>query len=392
MSTSLFSTTKRHGVLHTDGTSSGRRFRWELPNLQNVRSSIISSPKQKSFANVSFSLYVMCSSLERMGLYVHYKVAPIPKYSYYLQSMSGEVMKLHTAHAIPPMCVRCGHWNVCSLDELTALEQRAIASGHSAGIIIHFRFDEDTVRVNGNTATWTIPRFPRLHYFPQCSTGFAIATCVSTVFHIRIDRDRGGGDELRLMVTAKNAKVPRYEIVVHGISGVDEHTATVLLEQRPFEELHNFDDVASCSLKAALRSCEGPDGVLVVTVRFTDESNPIAFLNNTNRSSLSSQLEFALPRRVSSDVHPPTVGPNHNKTPQKKTSFYASNSGSTRGLWSVLPSTSPTTIGGATEETDGTATDDSEQLVGVDKEGGSSSGGTAPTTRELFDNLEEDDF
>eukprot|EP00759_Apiculatamorpha_spiralis_P035138 PhF_6_TR36079/c0_g1_i1/m.52415 len=270
---------KRHGSL--EEIVPGRKYRWIIPNILEVRTEPLNSPKSKSFQGTSFHFHLMSSTTQTVGFYIHYKAAPIPKYTYNFESCSGECLKQHTAHSIPPKTSRCGHWNVCSMVDIEGLQRRS----NSEVIIITFQFDEDTTVSAHNTVQWTVPRFSGNRLFPLCSGAFSVACLpAGTQYHIRVDGCRDSPDEGVVQVTTRRGNPPKYQLSMY--SG-GPSTRKLLMSYQPGEQLHDFSGIPRFRVEDIKEAC-GVDGALVVEVKFEDQANPIAFLNNVRRASSGS--------------------------------------------------------------------------------------------------------
>jgi hypothetical protein len=264
---------KRHGDL--EEIIPGRKYRWVIQNIMEVRGGVLDSPKSKSFEGTSFHFHMMCSTTSTVGFYIHYKTSPIPKYTYCIVSCSGEPLRQHTAHSIPPRTTRCGHWNVCSLLDLEGLQRRS----NSEVIIVNFAFDDDSVANTHNSTKWMIPRYTALPYLPLCSGGFPITGTPGVMYHLRIDACRDSPEEAVVVVTTRRGAPPRHEVTVTA-------GKSLLLQYKPYERDHDIPGGLPRFRIADAKEACGTEGTLTVAVTFDDESNPLAFLNRRGSGAI----------------------------------------------------------------------------------------------------------
>eukprot|EP00796_Vickermania_ingenoplastis_P000254 gene254-128_t len=180
-----------------------QRFEWTIPNICTfANGTTLDSELASDWKGTRFHFHLsFVSGTGDVGFYLHYKQPPIPKYSYYLRNHKGEVMRQQTAHSIPDDTERCGHWNVCTRQDLLEF----VAGGPDTLTIV-FAFDDDQIvllaaqgpaipRVVSQTlpptaspetgmpgldgatvveAIWKIPFFTQKCLWPFTSEGFVV--------------------------------------------------------------------------------------------------------------------------------------------------------------------------------------------------------------------------
>lgn len=138
---------KRIGTLQK--IKNGRQFMWEIPNISTYPpGSTLDSPLETHFAGARFHFHLFFSTSGYACFYIHFKISPIPKYSYFFQNSKKEMMRQQTAHTIPVDAERLGHSNVCSRSDLMEF----LGDGADT-LFVMFTFDDDTI----NTLSSSIP-------------------------------------------------------------------------------------------------------------------------------------------------------------------------------------------------------------------------------------------
>lgn len=121
--------------------NSGRCFEWEIPHIFSFPPpSTLDSPLETHYAGARFHFHLFISSNDCIGVYIHFKSPPIPKYSYYFRNSKQEIMRQQTAHSIPTGVERVGHPNICSRRDLREFITDTVGS-----LLIVFVFDEDKI-------------------------------------------------------------------------------------------------------------------------------------------------------------------------------------------------------------------------------------------------------
>lgn len=196
----------------------GWQFKWMIPKISTYsRSCILDSAIAESFEGVGFHFHFCVGAEGDVGFYIHYKHAPIPKYSYFFASTNGSKTRQHTGHTIPPDTEKCGHWNMCSHADLQGL----VEASQDDTLIIYFRFDNDILTSTGFEelrVEWTIPGITSLNLSPLSSHGFSFN---GFTFVLRID-SKEETDELMVFMFCKKGSVniPPHSLVVVTSEGV----------------------------------------------------------------------------------------------------------------------------------------------------------------------------
>lgn len=210
----------------TDGT--GRHFTWTIKKFSDyVPGMTLDSDNVTCFSKTKFHLHMSLGSNGDVGLYIHYKKPPIPKYSYFFENSKKEVLRQHTAHTIPTESERCGHWNVCSHSDMKSF------LGEEDTLFVHFTFDDDNIVVkriaekNMLSVMWTVPNLNEQNLNPFSSQGFFID---STLLVARLDIKRNNGDAMAkfdpadvntyiLFLFCRKGKVPPHSVDLIDASG-----------------------------------------------------------------------------------------------------------------------------------------------------------------------------
>ncbi|KAG5505087.1 hypothetical protein JIQ42_04273 [Leishmania sp. Namibia] len=168
---------------------SGRHFLWTIPHFSSYEmGSTLDSDNVMCVFKVKFHLHMNLSSDGAIGLYIHYKKPPIPKYSYYFMNTKEAMMRQQTAHTIPTDSERCGHWNVCTYQDMQNF------LGTDDTLLVHFILDNDSLLVerlvdkNAVSVTWKIPNLETQNLSPYSSPGFLVDNLALVV---RLDTKRG---------------------------------------------------------------------------------------------------------------------------------------------------------------------------------------------------------
>lgn len=217
----------------------GRKFVWRIPKIHEKRFNIVlDSALVNSFQGVEFHFHLIIGLRGDIGFYVHHKRERIPKYSFFFAvggpsaaaKVSGDsdgpklgtteaynsTLRQHTAHTIPPDTERCGHWNVCNMEDL---KRQAPADGDGSLDIV-FTFDADNLvasPIPGEDAakrfTWHLPQPTKRCLTPFTSHSF---TFNGVYYVIRIDKKAGGGDDetFSAFVFSRTGLVPPHDIAL----------------------------------------------------------------------------------------------------------------------------------------------------------------------------------
>ncbi|KAG5483297.1 hypothetical protein LSCM1_04839 [Leishmania martiniquensis] len=272
----LFGKTRAGSFEATDG--SGRRFVWKIPHFSSyeVGTTLDSDNVICSF-KIKFHLHMNLSSDGAVGLYVHYKRPPIPKYSYYFMNTKEEMMRQQTAHTIPTDSERCGHWNVCRHQDICDF------IGESDTLLVQFIFDNDTILVehflekNAVSVTWKIPELETQNLSPYSSPGFLVDNLALV---IRLDTKRDTTDAMVkychdgvaayvIFLFCRKGKTPPHSIELvdasgnayHRVESTDGSTVTAVVDRWLV-----MKNMANC-------------GFLCVRLNFFAGGNPLQSLN-----------------------------------------------------------------------------------------------------------------
>lgn len=257
---------KRHGKL--TGSPDNRQFIWEIPQFLNYpNNATLDSDYAKSFKKHDFHFHLSVGPRGDIGLYVHYRSPPIPKYSYYFQNAVGERTRQQTAHTIPQETERCGHWNVITNQDMKSFLQRA---GNDTLQIV-FMFDDDQLErqnLDDIRLTWKIPKFQKKYHAPLTSPGFSLN---GSLYILRMDVKPASGDYVFFIFCRKGA-IPFHQL------GVTASDGTII------GQLERKDELGAQALvipKEALDSVllPGAEDTMIVTLVVFRNSNPLDFLN-----------------------------------------------------------------------------------------------------------------
>lgn len=274
----MFLFKKRTGTLKpTD--NSGRRFLWTIPEFTKVKhGTTLDSENVMCFTKVKFHFHMVLNESGDVGLYIHYKAPPIPKYSYHFTNAKNEVMRQHTAHTIPAETERCGHWNVCNHNDMVSF------LGDDDTLYVRFVFDDDTITIkriseeNLTSVLWTVPSLHTQYLNPFTSQGFQIDKALLVV---RLDVRRGGiaaynpwnhkdVSEYIFFLFCRKGDVP-----AHTIELLDGNGTTFMKSEKK-------EDGTSQTLmveRAKLDKHLSADKTLFVKVDFSTGGNPLEALN-----------------------------------------------------------------------------------------------------------------
>lgn len=184
----------RFGTIETSADK--RTFRWILDDwISSFGAGSYDSPHGESFQGTSFHFHLVVANDGDVGVYIHYKSIPIPKYSFFFSCNAGTRSRQHTALNIPPDTERVGHWNVCKKKELShMLQQDSARNGEK--LILVLQFDDDVIKTTETNESdvkcvWKVPRFKERNLEPFTSTIFQVD---GLNYVVRVDKKRGATD------------------------------------------------------------------------------------------------------------------------------------------------------------------------------------------------------
>lgn len=261
--------------------ASGRRFLWRIDKFSQYALGVtLDSENVTCFTKVKFHLHLTMRPCGAVGVYIHYKKPPIPKYSYYLTNSKCEGTRQHTAHSLPDGVERCGHWNVCSHSDLKGF------LGEDDTLFVHFCFDEDTLIVkqlgqSNISVRWSIPKLEAKNLSPYSSRSFCVGDAVLIAQIDAKHKDDYTGlkyshDDVAtyiIFVFCRKGNLPPHSIELVDSSGNayyqlekkdEESTLTALVDRDVVEE--NI----------------GSGGVLLVRITFLTATNPLDLLNTVS--------------------------------------------------------------------------------------------------------------
>lgn len=269
---------KRTGTLKaTDST--GRHFTWVLPDFGKYQAGdTLNSDNVTCHTKTKFHFHISFGTGGDIGVYIHYKNPPIPKYSYYFENSKGEVMRQHTAHTIPAETERCGHWNVCNHRDMMSFLKE------DSQLTIHFTFDDDNLvmkRVpedNLISVMWKIPNLRSKNLSPYSSSGFFVN---DTLLVARLDVKRKSADAVAkwdpndiqtfiFFLFCRKGRIPAHSIELLDASG-NSYMKVEKNEDGTAQTLMVEKDVIDQHLDA--------DGVLFVKINLFTGGNPLDALN-----------------------------------------------------------------------------------------------------------------
>ncbi|KAG5509375.1 hypothetical protein JKF63_06685 [Porcisia hertigi] len=268
--------------------NSGRRFTWTIQSFSSHRAgATLDSENVTSFAKVKFHFHMSFGKSGDIGLYIHYKKPPIPKYSYYFQNSKQEVMRQHTAHTIPEDSERCGHWNVCSHRDMKEF------LGEDDTLFVQLVFDDDSIVLNrisesGSSALWAIPNLGTQNLNPYSSSGFYVD---GTLLVARLDVKRSGGDTV---TTYNYGDVHTFIIFLFCRKGIIPPHSVELVDAsgNPYYRVEESDDGSALTVmvdRAVIHENVARDGgTLFVKLLFRTSGNPLEALNALGHLSSSS--------------------------------------------------------------------------------------------------------
>ncbi|KPA77196.1 hypothetical protein ABB37_07111 [Leptomonas pyrrhocoris] len=260
----------------TDG--SGRRFTWTVKKFSDYEPGMtLDSDNVTCFSKTKFHLHMSLGSSGDVGVYIHYKKPPIPKYSYYFENSKKQVLRQHTAHTIPTDSERCGHWNVCNHNDMKDF------LGEEDTLYVHFAFDDDNIVVkrmpekNTLSVMWTIPNLNEQNVNPFSSQGFFID---STLLVARIDVKRSNADTMAkcdpadintyiIFLFCRKGKVPPHSVDLIDASG-----------NSYFRAERNEDGTAQTVMvdSQLVQTNTAKSGILFVKFEFFSGGNPLESL------------------------------------------------------------------------------------------------------------------
>lgn len=260
--------------------NSGRRFEWKIPKFADTEfGASLDSDTIANFAKAKFHLHLSIGDGGEIGLYIHYKKTPIPKYSYCFLNSRGHAMRQHTAHTIPADTDRCGHWNLCAFKEMNDF------LGFDDTLTVRVNFDDDTISIrkkadkNLTSVFWTIPNFSKQNVHPFTSVGFGVD---DTTLACRMDtKRREGSGPLKLdssddiekyifFLFCRTGKIP-----LHTIELIDSSGKVFLAT----EKKEDGNGVALMIDRSELLSHIGADDALFVNFALEIGGNPLEMLN-----------------------------------------------------------------------------------------------------------------
>ncbi|CBZ24898.1 conserved hypothetical protein [Leishmania mexicana MHOM/GT/2001/U1103] len=261
--------------------ASGRRFLWRIDKFSQYALDVtLDSENVTCFTKVKFHLHIALGTGGAVGVYIHYKKPPIPKYSYYLTNSKCEEMRQHTAHTIPEDSERCGHWNVCSHSDLKGF------LGEDDTLFVHFCFDEDTLIVkqlgqSNISVRWSIPKLEAKNLSPYSSRGFFVGdTLVVARLDVKHKDDYTGlkysHDDVAtyiIFVFCRKGNIPPHSIELVDSSGNAYHRLERMGENLALPALVDRDVV---------QENIGSGGVLLVRITFFVSKNPLDLLNTVS--------------------------------------------------------------------------------------------------------------
>nr|CCC91541.1 conserved hypothetical protein [Trypanosoma congolense IL3000] len=285
---------KRHGSMQP-ADRSGRHFIWRIKGFSEFkRGTALDSANVTCFTRVKFHLHITISDDGTISVYVHYKSPGIPKYSYYFANSDGLYMRQHTAHTIPPLSERCGHWNACHQSDLSGFVKK------DDTVFLHFHFDDDTITLTQQpllssdcsilNVLWEIPRLPTRVINPFSSRGFVVDR---KLLFIRLEAKRDSGvtdavgvydmeqvKEFFFFVLGRNGDVP-----LHSLEILNERYESVAELPMTIGDGTRMLAVS----KEEVLSAAGESGVLRVRVQMQEVGNPLHALNIMNAGAQNPQ-------------------------------------------------------------------------------------------------------
>lgn len=235
----------------------GRKFTWYVPNLASLNLGAYDSPHETSRDGTQFHYHlIICGAEKFVGFYIHYKKTPVPKYSFHFASATGQRLRQHTAHSIPKETERCGHWNLCTVQDCLA-----IMPTDDSTLQIEFTFDDDVVSCLPPTTQdeigfeWIIPNFFSLNIEPFSSQSFLVD---GIPFVLRFDKrqvhqdDDTFEEEFTLFVFSKRNSTPPHVLQILTGSGSG---AVFAASEKTSEMSTQVLSVPKSSMAKALCAC-----------------------------------------------------------------------------------------------------------------------------------------
>lgn len=260
--------------------STGRHFSWVISKFSSYKlDSTLDSENCVSFSKAKFHFHITLGTNGSVGFYIHYKSPPIPKYSYYFENSKEEVLRQHTAHAIPTDKERCGHWNVCNRNDMLDF------LGEDDTLTVRICFDTDHISVkhapdsSTTSVTWTIPNLREQNLNPYSSPGFTIDNALLVM---RLDIKRRAScsigkakhdkeiESFIFFLFCRKGNVPPYSIELLDAT------------MKPFVKSEKRADGKAQTLTVAkdvVYKHLGPNGFLLVQVDLETRGNPLEALN-----------------------------------------------------------------------------------------------------------------
>lgn len=300
----IFDKKKRSGSF-SNAPNKKNSYTWSLPSFLSY------GPKTKldsyivRHKNVKFHLHLVIDEKCNIGLYMHYKSTPIPKYTYYFENVLGEVMRQHTAYYIPDKTERCGHWYASTMTDMkdflspqrrntnmalcpsdTAASAKSVNKVSDGTLLIQLTFDSDHIatKYQGEfvTFSWAIPRFRTQIINPFTSNAFSVKNMRMA---LRVDTKREG----ETVTSYDESRVSEYTFFVFShLSTVPEHTITVLSRSEYETERGNRPNKNSANDNTATEQ-NSVNMAQNDTIRSAAEALGTQATNRPNRCALNTQ-------------------------------------------------------------------------------------------------------
>lgn len=258
----------RFGTVHASPDK--RTFTWIIDDwISNYGPGAYDSANSESFEGADFHFHLVIANDGDVGVYIHYKSIPIPKYSFFFSCAAGTRSRQHTALNIPPDTERVGHWNVCKKQELShMLQQDSARNGQKLHLVLQFD-DDKIIRTETNESdvnyTWKVPRFKERYLEPFTSTIFLVD---GLNYVVRVDKKRGtaDGNTYNVFLFSRRSVFPPHKISLVTESG-SEVAATELR-----------DDMTTQLLTLPAEAIEAgisKDGTIEIHIEFRKGGNPL---------------------------------------------------------------------------------------------------------------------
>lgn len=276
---------ERHGSLTVQ--KQGYRFLWKLPDAMALIKpmAVLDSDLATTYQGVEFHFHLIVGPRGDVGFYIHHKQEKIPKYSFRFAAGSS-AMRQHTAHTIPQETERCGHWNVCSTEDVRGL------LGEHKDLNIFFTFDDDFLdkepHADGSqSVTWTVPTLVDRCISPFTSHSF---TFNGVGYVLRLDED--GAEGYVVFVFSRTGLVPPHDLTV-----MDGNSDTVT-------QVPRTEDMSTQLVKFPRGAIAAGGNVLRVRVVMHRGGNPLDILNTpTPQKSGTAAAASDAPKESKYGVH-----------------------------------------------------------------------------------------